>query len=115
MGGKSVLGVRLDGISRQLGNRSFQQGEKSSSMQFCPLQRGPNGMMASFLVIIDVLTIRVIELMVIMPPTVIFIFHGEVPCCAILVSQRSLDYGILPSAQFLLDLSVTFLYFLSSY
>jgi hypothetical protein len=90
-------------------------GEKPSLMQLCPLRRGPNGLMARFLVITVVLTIRVIGLMVIMPPMVIFLHHGEVPCCVVLVSRRSSDSGILPSAQFLLELSVTFLSFLSSY
>jgi hypothetical protein len=46
--GKSVLGARLDGISRQLGNRISPMGEKPSLMQFCPLRRGPNGLMARF-------------------------------------------------------------------
>jgi hypothetical protein len=61
-------------------------GEKHSSMQFYLLRHGPNGMMASFLVITIVLTVRGVCLMVIMLPTIISLDHGEVPHGVVLIS-----------------------------
>jgi hypothetical protein len=112
---KSVLGATVDEISRQQCNRSSPMDKMPSSMQFCPLRRGPNGLMARFLVITIVLTIWGVGLMVIMISTTISLHYGEVPCCAVLISRRSSSFANLPSAKSPLEPSVNFLSFISSY
>jgi hypothetical protein len=54
---KSVLGEKIDGISRHQCNESCPMDERPSSMHFFPLHRGPNGLMVIFLVINVSLTI----------------------------------------------------------
>jgi len=112
---KSVLGTMVNRISRQLCNESSPSYKRHSSMQFCLLRHGPNGLMEGFLVITAVLTIRCIGLMVIILSMDMSLHHGEVPCFSVLVSRRSSSFANLPSTKFPLEPSVTFLSFLSSY
>jgi hypothetical protein len=84
-------------------------------MQLCPLRHGPNGPMMSFLVIIVVLTIRGIGLILIMLSKAISLYHGEVPCCAIMVSRRSSSFEKIPSVKFPRERPTVFLASLFSY
>jgi hypothetical protein len=84
-------------------------------MQFYPLWRGPNSLMMNRWAITVVLTIQVIELMVIMLPTAISLFHGEVSCCVVLISRQSSSLENLPSVKSPLGPSVTFISLFSSY
>jgi hypothetical protein len=90
-------------------------GEKPSLTQFCLLQCGPNGLMVSFLTINSFLPVRGIGLMVILFPTAIFLCHGEVPCDVVLISRKISSFVNFSSAQFPLELFVTFLSLISSY
>jgi hypothetical protein len=84
-------------------------------MQLCLLRCGPNGPMASFLVINFVLNIRGVGLIDTMISMTISLHHGEVPCCSVLISRRSSSFAKPPSAKSPMGPSVTFLSFLSSY
>jgi hypothetical protein len=78
-------------------------------MWLCLLQRSHNGLKTRFLVLIVVLTIWDVDQNVIMPPMVILLRHGEVPCCVVLISRRSSSFSNLPPARSPLEHSTTFL------
>jgi hypothetical protein len=83
-------------------------GEKPSLTQFCPLWRGPNGLVVNFLTINSFLPIRVVGRMVILSLMTILLFHGEVPCDVVLIFRRSSNFANFPSAKFPREPSVTF-------
>jgi hypothetical protein len=71
--------------------------------------------MARFFTINVVLTICGVGLMVILFPMAILLHHGEVPCDAFLISQRSSSFENFPSAKYPLDPFVTFRSLIFSY
>jgi hypothetical protein len=89
--------------------------ERPSLMRFYPLWRSANGLMARFLAITVVLIIWGVGQMVIIFSMTILLHHGEVPCCVVLISQRSSSFANLPFVKSLLEHYATFLSFLSSY
>jgi hypothetical protein len=62
-----------------------------------------------------VLTIRSIGLTVIILSMDISLCHGEVPCCVVLISQRSSSFSNLPSTKFPQEPPAFFLASLSYY
>jgi hypothetical protein len=89
-------------------------GNNPSLIQFCPLRHVPNGLMAIFFTIDVVLPVRGVSLMIILFPTAIFLYHGEVPYSVVLLSRRSSSFTNFPSAKFPLEPSVTFRSLISS-
>jgi hypothetical protein len=75
---------------------------RPSSMWFFPLWHCPNGLMVIFQAITVVLNVWSVGLTVIMFSTAILLRHGEVPCCTVMISQRSSIFENLPSAKSLL-------------
>jgi hypothetical protein len=90
-------------------------GKKPSLTQFCPLRRGPNGLVESCLTINSFLHVQGISRTVILSLITILLHHGEVPCDAIMVFYRSSNFVNFPSAKFPREPSVTFQSYLSSY